>query len=288
LLPFFSYRRLENTYMHHSSFAPKTSELRLATASGLLSARILDPRAVSDLPPLVVLHGISRNARELADLFLPEAIRTGRKIVVPHFAAEQWPAFQRPCRKARPDQALLALLFRLAELDPVFAGRVDLFGHSGGAQLAHRFAMLFPQKVARLNLAAAGWYCLPDTSMAYPYGLGADSTPDSLTWARRHGQMLPQYLRLPVRVFVGTADTDRDVNLRQMPALDRIQGATRLARAETFVTHFRAAAHAQGIVPDISLTHLPGVTHDVAHAIRSGGLARLVTDNGSIRPALAV
>jgi hypothetical protein len=148
--------------------------------------------------------------------------------------------------------------------------------------------MLFPQKVGRLNLAAAGWYCLPDTSMPHPYGLGADTTPDSLTWARRHGQMLPQYLRLAVRVFVGTADTVRDDSLRQMAALDRIQGPTRLARAETYVARFRAAAHAQGIVPDISLTHLPGVTHDVAQAIQTAGLARLVADGGPARPALAV
>ena len=274
--------------MHHQPFVPKISEVRLATSTGVLTARIIDPRVVSELPPLVVLHGISRNACELVELFLPEAIRTGRTIVVPHFSTEHWPVFQRPCRKARPDQALLAILSRLAYQDAAFAGGVDLFGHSGGAQLAHRFAMLFPQKVGRLHLAAAGWYCLPDASMSYPYGLGIDGTPDSLTWGRRHSQMLPQYLRLPVRVFVGTADTDRDASLRQTPALDRIQGATRLVRAETFVAHFQAAAHAQGIAPDISLTYMPGVTHDVAHAINSAELTRLVIDRESVSHTHAI
>ncbi|MFN4129286.1 MAG: hypothetical protein ACK4GC_05650, partial [Paracoccaceae bacterium] len=228
--------------------------------------------------PLVVLHGISRNADELVELFQPEAERSGRKIVVPHFCEKIWPDFQRPSRNARPDQALLALLSDIAVLDPSFDGPVDLFGYSGGAQRAHRFAMLYPQKVGTLNLAAAGWYCLPDTSMAYPYGLGADATSDALTWARRHDHAMPAYLRLAVRVFVGTQDTVRDASLRQNPDLDRIQGRTRIARAETYVERFRAAALARGIVPDIALTRLPGVTHDVAKAIAQADLARRVTE----------
>jgi len=265
--------------MRHDLATARTTKIRLATPSGVLPAQVIEPTNTSDLPPLVVLHGISRNAAELVNLFLPEAVRTGRKIVVPHFEAREWPVFQRPCGKTRPDQALLALLARLADRDPAFAGRVDLFGHSGGAQLAHRFAMIFPQKVARLNLAAAGWYCLPDTSMPYPYGLGADATRDSLTWARRHDQMLTSYLRLSVRVFVGTEDTGRDDSLRKTPQLDHIQGPTRLARAQTYVARFQSAALARGLQPDVTLTRLPGVTHDVAQAIRQADLARLVTDD---------
>lgn len=263
--------------MPHRFPLSTVSDHRIASASGTLSARFIRPGVASGLPPLVVLHGISRNADALTDMFRPVSQDSGRSIVVPHFSARDWPDFQRPSRNARPDQALLALLAFFGATDAGFSGRVDLFGHSGGAQLAHRFAMLFPHRVGRLNLAAAGWYCLPDTSMAYPYGLGADATPDTLTWARRHQGAMPEYLRLGVRVFVGTQDTVRDASLRQTPDLDRLQGLTRLARAETYVARFRAAAQARGIVPDIALTRLPGVTHDVAQAIAEAGLARLVT-----------
>lgn len=262
--------------MPHQIFAPDILTIRVASPSGILPARVIQPGTPSDLPPLVVLHGISRNASELVELFQPEALRSGRKIVVPHFSADRWPCFQRPGRTARPDQALLALLAHLAILDPAFSGPVDLFGHSGGAQLAHRFAMLYPHRVGRLNLAAAGWYCLPDTSMAYPYGLGADATPGSLSWARRHGHALPAFLRLGVRVFVGTQDTGCDETLRQSPELDRIQGANRIIRAQTYVERFRAAAKGRGIAPNITLTRLAGVSHDVAQAIRQANLARLV------------
>lgn len=274
--------------MNHRSYAPKITGIRVATPAGILPAQVIQPRTPHDgTPPLVVLHGISRNAQELVQAFLPEAMRSGRTVVVPHFAAGDWPVFQRPCRSARPDQALMALLAQLVQIDPAFSGPVGLFGHSGGAQLAHRFAMLYPHRVARLNLAAAGWYCLPDTSMAHPYGLGVDMNPESLIWARRHGEALPAYLRLPVRVFVGTRDTDRDASLRQTPALDQMQGLTRLSRAETYVDRFRAAALARGIRPDITLTRLPGVTHDVAEAVRVGGLARLVATTVAECAALA-
>lgn len=35
------------------------------------------------------------------------------------------------------------------------------------------FAMLYPQMVVRLNVAAAGWYCMPDARAIHPYGLAA-------------------------------------------------------------------------------------------------------------------
>lgn len=254
------------------------SRCRAASPAGPLSAFVITPPRRSDAPPLVALHGISRNPRTLVDLFRPEAERTGRVVVVPHFSATRWPVFQRPCRSARPDQALLALLAQLGQTDPAFAGRVALFGHSGGAQLAHRWAMLYPHKVARLNLVAAGWYCLPDTSMPHPYGLGRGDTPDAGQWSRRHAEALRAYLALPVRVFVGTRDTARDDSLRKTRALDDGQGHTRLARAETYVNHFRTAAAQHDIRHDVDLIRLPGVTHDVADAITSADLARCVMD----------
>ena len=277
--------------MHRPTFKTLVTSHRVASSSGTLPARVINPAGLSGLPPLVVLHGISRNADELVDLFAPVAEKRGRIVVVPHFSEAYWPHFQRPCRAARPDQALLAMLSHLAMIDNAFAGPVDLFGHSGGAQLAHRFAMLYPHRVGQLNLAAAGWYCLPDTSMAYPYGLGIDAEPTSLPWARRHQQALSAYLRLSVRVFIGLQDSLRDDALRKTPQLDRVQGLTRIARAQTYVAHFRKAAQALGITPDISLTHLPGVGHDVAQAIRDAGLATKVAwgvDTSGKWPSLAV
>lgn len=274
--------------MHAADHGPTIETFRAASPSGTLQARVIIPADVSGLAPLVVLHGISRNADDLAAMMVPLANDCGRIVIVPHFTSDRWPHFQRPCRAARPDLALLALLTQLAAHRADLAGPIDLFGHSGGAQLAHRFAMLYPHRIARLGLAAAGWYCLPDTSMSYPYGLGADAQPDALSWARRHKQALPAYLRLRVEAFVGTLDTDRDDSLRKSPNLDRVQGATRIARAETFVKRFRAAAQARLIRPDITLTHLPGVAHDAAQVILSAEFGQFVAASTPMRLPVAI
>ena len=266
-------------------FEPVIDRLTAPTPAGCLSARLLRPAIVDEAPaPLVVLHGISRNAAELTRKFAAEATRTGRMIVVPEFDAAHWPHFQRPSRAARPDVALAGLLEHLRQIDPTFRRTVQIFGHSGGAQLAHRFAMLYPQRIQRLSLAAAGWYCLPNDSMAYPYGLGAGETANAALWARRHVAGLARFLALPVDVFVGTQDTLRDETLRKTASLDNIQGRTRVARAHAFKRAFETAASVRGIAPAVSLTELPGVDHDVVRAIETANLARRVAGPDAMFP----
>lgn len=241
--------------------------------AGRLSARIIRPAQSVAAPPLLVLHGISRNADALVRLFTPAAQQSGRTVIVPHFSERAWPSFQRPSRAARPDQALLALLDATGAALPDCKGRVDIFGHSGGAQLAHRFAMLYPHRVAALHLAAAGWYCLPDETMPYPYGLAPGRDRFSAVWARRCVMGLRDFLRLPACVYVGSGDIDRDPALRQNRALDARQGPNRAVRARTYVTALNAAAVRHGLAPRARFIELPGCDHDVERAIADHDLA---------------
>ncbi|SIS55425.1 alpha/beta fold hydrolase [Paracoccus saliphilus] len=258
--------------------ASTTDHIRVATPAGPLEAYVIHPRRITHAKPLVVLHGISRNAQTLVRYFRDEAERNGRLIIVPHFTEKDWPHFQRPGPAARADQALVELLNRLALQFPACAGPVDLFGHSGGAQLAHRTAMLYPQRIARLNLAAAGWYCLPNMSMPFPYGLGKSDARGAELWTRRKQAGLAAYLGLEIRVFIGTRDTERDCALRVTPALDAGQGRTRHDRARSYVEAVRKAARSNGYTARISLIELPDCSHDVEQAIITAGLARMVAD----------
>lgn len=260
--------------------------ITICSAAGRLRARVLSPAGSALAPPLLVLHGISRNAGTLARLFAPHARQRGRALIVPHFNAADWPAFQRPSRAARPDQALLELLNRVAGMAPGLAGPVEIFGHSGGAQLAHRMAMLYPHRVGALHLAAAGWYCLPDRSMPFPYGLAEGEDPRDIPWARRKAAGLDAFLALPVDVYVGTADTTRDEALRQDPLLDAGQGPHRLARARRYVSAFGAAARVAGLCPRIRLIEMPGCVHDVVEAITRHDLAARVTGAHPFSPSL--
>ncbi len=226
------------------------------------------------LPPLVALHGISRDAAGIAEAFGPICARAGRVLIVPHFSERDWPRFQRIGR-VRPDLALLSLITELRALGLVEAGRVALFGYSGGAQLAHRFAMLYPQRIAALHLAAAGWYCMPDETLPFPVGLKSAGKPGGFDAASLALGQLPAFLSLPVRIYVGDRDTARDQALRSDPRIDASQGLDRVSRARRYAAALRDAAAAKGIAPDIGLTELEGCAHSFSECAQAG-LTRLV------------
>jgi pimeloyl-ACP methyl ester carboxylesterase len=258
--------------------APEQRPYRLLALAGhrRLSARVngTDAVAVAQTAlPVVALHGISRNARAIWQAFGPLAEAQGRTLLVPRFAQDHWPLFQQIDR-ARPDLAVLDLLQQAG-----LAGqRVDLFGFSGGAQLAHRFAMLYPHRVATLHLAAPGWYTLPDKGVTWPQGLGArpKRRQRSFDAAALSRLQLRHYLSLPVRLWVGALDVQRDASLRQTADLDARQGKTRIERATRYAEAFAQAARAMGITPDIELTILPGCGHDFTQCATIGGLAARV------------
>lgn len=269
-----SFQSLEGPKYSVSSHRPPRL-LALAGHRRLLArVRGTDEAAASQSAlPLVALHGISRNARALWQAFGPMAQAQGRALLVPRFGQDHWPLFQRIDR-ARPDLALLDLLQQAG----LSGQRVDLFGFSGGAQLAHRFAMLYPHRVGTLHLAAPGWYTLPDTAVTWPQGLGAcpHQRLRSFDAAALSRLQLSQYLSLRVRLWVGALDVQRDASLRQTAALDARQGKTRIERAEHYAEAFDRAARAMGITPDIRLTILPGCGHDFTQCATVGGLAARV------------
>jgi pimeloyl-ACP methyl ester carboxylesterase len=233
--------------------------------------------AAPDQPPLFALHGISRDVGALYEAFEQPAMLAGRILVIPHFHQKDWQIFQR-IGAARPDKSLLALKQTLRDSGICTAPQIEIFGYSGGAQLAHRFAMLYPQHVSRLHLGAAGWYCLPDTTLAYPAGLRKAAAKPNAAPNFRSAKVvqLEQFLRIPLRVYVGTEDTQRDPVMRTAPDLDEVQGRHRLARATTYVARFAAAGARHQIIPDASLTHLAGCGHDFSQCASKADLAHLV------------
>lgn len=246
--------------------------------SQVLHGNDLQAAPRSDQPaPLLALHGISRDATALWQAFAPLAAAQGRALLVPRFSGQDWPQFQQIGR-SRPDLVLLDLLQQAG----LGGERVDLFGFSGGGQLAHRFAMLYPHRVRTLHLAAPGWYTLPDMGAAWPLGLGQKpgGRLRSFDAAALSRLQLRRYLGLKVRLWVGAQDLDRDASLRQTAELDRLQGLTRVDRATSFEKAFSRAARAHGITPDIGLTVLPGCGHDFTDCARKGDLAARVLQGG--------
>ena len=148
-----------------------TLQHRVAEARGDLSCWLALPPEISiDAPPLVAVHGIRRGARDQASHFAARAAALGRPVIAPLFDVKAWPRYQQVVHRERADLALLALMTEL-RLAGIWRTRsFELFGYSGGAQFAHRFAMLYPHLVERLTVASAGWYTFPDNRRRYPYG----------------------------------------------------------------------------------------------------------------------
>jgi pimeloyl-ACP methyl ester carboxylesterase len=261
-----------------SAHAERT--FRIQSAAGAIRARVFIPSVINTVRrPLLALHGISRKDKAIFAGFKEVAAKTGRVLIVPRFSRKDWPEFQRIGR-ARPDRALLSLLSVLRSEGVIGEGKIDLFGFSGGAQLANRFALLYPHLVGKLHLAAAGWYCLPDETIAFPVGIGAAKRP------RHHGSadidaamrsQIDQFLRIPLRVYVGEEDTMRDAALRTTASVDRSQGLDRRARAAAFLASFRAAAGRRGIASNTSMAILPGCGHDFTQCAEEAALAERVS-----------
>lgn len=232
------------------------------------------PRRIDETTQLLVcVHGIGRNAFQQLEAFshqVPDHIG----IIAPLFSKARFKHYQQlgyRFPEPRADLALEESLEALARQTGLCVDRFHLFGFSGGAQFAHRYAMLRPERVKSLHLAAAGFYTFLDESMPWPAGLRGAPNGRQL-WAGRRF-----FLRLPIDLYVGELDTRRDRTLRKSELLDCAQGLHRLDRAKSWVAHLQS--HQAGINQREARLHvLPGCSHDFGQATKqdTGALAAQV------------
>lgn len=214
---------------------------------------------------IVAVHGISREYEQQLDAYKVLADRMGCWLLVPEFGREQFRSYQRLAKQSndlRADVELNSVLVALkSRLQQPFL-KLHLCGYSGGAQFAHRYALLHPQKLASLVVSSAGWYTFPDSTQNYPYGIAR--------WPRWMAELkLQEMLEVPLLVMVGSDDTGREKSLRQTPRLDRQQGVHRLERAERWVAaQNKMRSDAQ--VKPVKFHKLTGVGHDFSACFQQG------------------
>jgi pimeloyl-ACP methyl ester carboxylesterase len=227
------------------------------------------PRAGA--PVLVAVHGISRNARAHATRIGPLAATHGALVVAPLYDTSHFSDYQRLGRGGeRPHEALHHILEHVSTRTGADTERFRLFGYSGGAQFAHRYALLFPGRVMSLGLGAAGWYTFPETGKRFPFGLRPDA------YLNDAQVDFAGFLDLRIRVFVGDRDNQRDPDLNCTRRIDRQQGATRVERATRWVNAVRTAALGLGRRADIKLRILSGAGHSFEQNVREAGLDRRI------------
>jgi len=223
--------------------------------------------AEAGAPLFVGVHGISRNAEELAQRFSGQCEEFNVVLVAPHFSQGHSTDYQRLGRSGRgprADEALHSILEEVAWLTGAEIARIHLFGFSGGAQFAHRYAMAYPHRVAGAVVAAAGWYTLPDPRKRFPYGIRATRDLPGVRFDPE------EFLRVPITVMVG----EQDVSTADLRSTRRVarQGEDRVERARNWVGSMQAVARACRIAPRVSLEVIPGGNHSFTALMESSRL----------------
>jgi poly(3-hydroxybutyrate) depolymerase len=223
-----------------------------------------------DKPLQVVfaLHGMGGEGRGFCQGFLSAAERNGWVVVAPTFSYRNW---KDPATVAEDDVALTSALVDLLDSMPQRIGhattrRAIVFGFSRGAQLAHRFALAYPERTSAVAAMSAGTYTLPRAATAavggeplnFPYG-----TAD-LGQRIGHAASSADLAKIPFWIAVGGDDTQPDDVPRQWDAL---LGKTRLQRADAFPSALNASGG------EATLDIYPGVGHVMSAEMIRGATA---------------
>ncbi|HEY3082422.1 MAG TPA: alpha/beta hydrolase-fold protein [Chloroflexota bacterium] len=185
---------------------------------------------------VVALHGMGGEGRGFCQSFLAAADRNGWVVVAPTFKYRNW---KEPAIVAEDDVALTRQLAQYLDRLPDQIGHrttegAVVLGFSRGAQLAHRFALLYPEHTRAVAAMSAGTYTLPTDrqtagedlgSLPFPFG-----TADLGTRLGRRVE-LDRISSVDFWIAVGADDNRAEDVPRQWDAL---LGKTRLQRAESF------------------------------------------------------
>lgn len=131
----------------------------------------------------------------------------------------------------------------------------DLFGHSAGGQILHRYALFHPNSRAnRIVAANSGWYTLPDFKEPFPYGISdTGMSKDEIREA----------FQAHLIVFLGGKDDEHETrgSLRETPEANQ-QGPGRLQRGKYFFSAAKATSKQLQTDLNWKLEIVPGIGHD--------------------------
>lgn len=229
------------------------------------------PKGASiDSPLLVAVFGVSRAWQEQVATFIPACERLGVTLLSPSMGGSARTSFRSIGRQEnRADVFLHDCLREVSLLTGLDATRFRLFGHSSGAQFAHRYLMAHPHRVECSAIVGARWYTFPDTYRKFPLGIRPSRHLPDLAFNPEH------YLRVRVSVFEGTLDTEVEI-FGNSDKIIALQGQHRLERARRWVAAMRVQAQAHAMPSMVELIEIEGVGHLFGPLCREGRLVQQV------------
>lgn len=212
---------------------------------------------------LVVIHGHRRHVEASVEPFIELAAERRWIILAPYFPPpERFQQLGIGDSAIRADLLLLQLVGDVRRAFRVDTATFDLFGFSAGAQFAHRFLYLHPERLRSVVVASPGTVTLPIAGYSWPHGLaGLDMLADAQV-------NLDHVRHTRVLLVVGTGDVGNG-NLNHSAEADR-SGQTRLERVRVLHQAWLAARIAHQYVEIPALSH---VLDDRIGAVARGFLA---------------
>lgn len=133
--------------------------------------------------------------------------------------------------------------------------KYDMFGHSAGGQILHRFALFYPNsKADRILASNAGTYTLPDHTTRFPFGMeNVGLNPKELK----------KSFKMKLVLFLGEYDNDSERRGRMLRSItaDK-QGTNRLDRGKNFYNFSEKLSKNSGMRFNWKLKIVPKVGHD--------------------------
>ena len=217
---------------------------------------------ITTMPILMSFHGANRDGANYRDYWISMANSNGFMVFAPEFTNVNYPGLG--------DNYLMGNVFvdgdnptqlefndpnewTFSVIEPLFeyikndiSGVQETYsawGHSGGAQFLHRFALFVPDSKLGIGVCSnSGWYTVPESGVDYPYGTGLPfgSTNEDLFIFFQNlttplNVTLEQFFGKELVIHLGTNDTDpNSPALRHNDILDAQQGLNRYVRGQYF------------------------------------------------------
>lgn len=223
---------------------------------------------------LVVMHGMSRNAKEYLDEWKEIAQQKNILVIAPEFHSK----FYRITTNDYQDgniynffgeknpkeewafQVIENIIDHINEQNAFEINRFDIFGHSAGSQFVHRMILLFPNSRINKAIAAnAGVYTFPDAFGDYPYTLPTEYPS------------LSNAFKSELVILLGENDTSSTSGFLDESDLAMRQGQHRLERGKQFFRISEKLAIESGYLFNWDLKIVPDAGHNKRQMIKAAG-----------------
>ena len=246
------------------------------------------PNNVNSSTPVVFnIHGGGRDGESTRNMMEDKADQYGFIIVVPEISNVNFPGgdgfnlgnVYEDGDNPTPESLNEVNEWAFSIIEPIFdiflsntntnVDKYHLFGHSAGAQFAHRFMLFNPNaRYDKILTSAAGWFTVLDNNIQFPYGLNNSILTQEPPLSTN--SYLIDILSKNHIIQVGTLDNDPDFpGLRHNEFADA-QGLHRVDRAIHFYNQAQNFAQTNSLSFNWTLNIINGLSHNTGDSIEHG------------------